>query len=197
MCLLEWKTELTFNDIIILIDAEHCVNILTAHSPKAGWKLWKDYAHNLLRALNIAEKFCINKINNRPFKCLPSGEKVDIKYTNELEEKLLKRFYRGLEPWPFRSNYALSKPLTNSASKTPNVDNAQSKGQARLWYDDPCFLPKLIAKNIPNWTNLKTVDPNQTTLVKFFLRETYMASCLLAWETTSFAGHFHLQTTDC
>lgn len=148
--------------------------------PKSRMEIMETLCTQFTQGFEHCWKICINKINNRPFKCLPSGKKVDIKYTNELEEKLLKRFYRGLEPWPFRSHYALSKPLKNSASIMPNVDIAQSNGPARLWYDDPFFLPKLIAKNIANWTNLKTVDSNQTTLVKFYVRElTWLHVCWL------------------
>lgn len=60
------------NDLVVL-DAEHCLNILAAHSPKAGSKLWKDYTYNnyLLRALNFAEKF----VSTRSMTCLPSAKK--------------------------------------------------------------------------------------------------------------------------
>ena len=62
------------NDLVVL-DAEHCLNVLAAHSPKAGSKLWKDYTYNLLRALNFAEKF----VSTRSMTCLPSGKKMDVK----------------------------------------------------------------------------------------------------------------------
>lgn len=102
------------------------------------------------------------------------------KCTNELEEKLMKRVSRRLEPWTFRSHYAISEPLMNIVSKMPNMDKAKSNEPAKLWYADPCFLPKLIAKNIANWTNLKMVDPNRTTLVKFHLSKlTWLHVCWL------------------
>ena len=64
----------SMNDLIVL-DAEHCLNVLAAHSPKAGSKLWKDYTCNLQRALNFAEKF----VSTRSMTCLPSGKKMDVK----------------------------------------------------------------------------------------------------------------------
>lgn len=85
------------NDLVVL-DAEHCLNVLAAlHSPKAGWKLWKDNAYNLLRTLNAAEKF----VSTRSMTCLPSGKKMDIKNVlMNLRKNWWKEFPEDLNPEP-------------------------------------------------------------------------------------------------